>query len=124
MSARRPRPMSDPDERPGEGPVPAVYGAPPAGPLGTRRSPIDLYAELLQVLRRSSVPCRVTRLSYAVGMPVDRTHRALAFLVRLGLATRAGDENPAWRLSRRGFEFLETYWKLRSYLGPVDGFFE
>jgi predicted transcriptional regulator len=99
-----------------------LYGTDRQGPLGARRSPLDLYAELLQVLRRTAAPCRITRLSYAVGMPVDRTHRAVNFLVQLGLVTRTPDETPAWRLTRRGYEFLQTYWKLRSFLGPVEGF--
>jgi len=100
------------------------YGSDRTGPLGARRSPLDLYAELLEVLRRAAAPCRITRLSYAVGMPVDRTHRAVRFLVQLGLVTRTPDPTPSWRLSRRGYEFLQTYWKLRSFLGPVEGFVE
>ncbi|HLY77142.1 MAG TPA: winged helix-turn-helix domain-containing protein [Thermoplasmata archaeon] len=99
-----------------------VYGTNREGPLGARRSPLDLYAELLEVLRRTASPCRITRLSYAVGMPVDRTHRAVNFLVQLGLVGRTADETPAWRLTRRGYDFLQTYWKLRSFLGPVEGF--
>lgn len=99
-----------------------LYGTDRQGPLGVRRSPLDLYAELLEVLRRTASPCRITRLSYAVGMPVDRTHRAVRFLVQLGLVTRTPDPTPAWRLTRRGYEFLQTYWKLRSFLGPVEGF--
>ncbi len=124
MSGRR-NPSPD-DPAPAAGPPTPLspFGAEQQGPLGVRRSPLDLYAELLEVLRRSAAPCRVTRLSYAVGMPIDRTHRALSFLVRIGLAARVGDEVPARRLSRRGYEFLQTYWKLRSYLGPVAGFFE
>jgi predicted transcriptional regulator len=100
------------------------YGGDRQGPLGARRSPLDLYAELLEVLRRTASPCRITRLSYAVGMPVDRTHRAVNFLVQLGLVTRTSDSTPAWRLTRRGYDFLQTYWKLRSFLGPVEGFVE
>jgi predicted transcriptional regulator len=99
-----------------------LYGSARQGPLGARRSPLDLYAELLEVLRRSASPCRITRLSYAVGMPVDRTHRAVSFLVQLGLVTRSGEGTPSWRLTRRGYEFLQTYWKLRSFLGPVEGY--
>jgi predicted transcriptional regulator len=103
---------------------PPPYGTDRQGPLGARRSPLDLYAELLEVLRRTASPCRITRLSYAVGMPVDRTHRAVNFLVKLGLVSRTSDETPAWRLTRRGYDFLQTYWKLRSFLGPVEGFVE
>lgn len=122
MPSRRedlPEPLEPSGEPPAE---PSPYGADRQGPLGARRSPLDLYAELLEVLRRTASPCRITRLSYAVGMPVDRTHRAVNFLVQLGLVTRTADETPAWRLTRRGYEFLQTYWKLRSFLGPVEGF--
>ncbi len=121
MKGRRAEPPDEPGEPDeGGGWVPPAGGGAPA-PLGQRRSPLDLYAELLEVLRRSSAPCRITRLSYAVGMPVDRTHRAVRFLVRLGLVTKVESDTPAWLLSRRGYEFLQTYWKLRSYLGPLDG---
>lgn len=102
--------------------APPLYGTDRQGPFGARRSPLDLYAELLEVLRRTASPCRITRLSYAVGMPVDRTHRAVNFLVQLGLVTPTADTTPSWRLTRRGYEFLQTYWRLRSFLGPVEGF--
>lgn len=103
--------------------VPSPYGEDPTvGPLGPRRSPVELYAEILEVLRRRAAPCRVTRLSYAVGMPVDRTRRALAVLVRLGLAAPGGDQITSWRLTPRGYEFLQTYGKLRSYFEPVEGY--
>ena len=119
----RPKERPETTEAVGEPlPEPPLYGTDRQGPLGARRSPLDLYAELLEVLRRTASPCRITRLSYAVGMPVDRTHRAVNFLVQLGLVTRTPDTTPAWRLTRRGFDFLQTYWKLRSFLGPVEGF--
>ncbi len=124
MPGRREDP-AEPLETASEPPAePPLFGTDRQGPLGARRSPLDLYAELLEVLRRAASPCRITRLSYAVGMPVDRTHRAVNFLVGLGLVTRTADETPAWRLTRHGYEFLRTYWKLRSFLGPVEGFVE
>lgn len=124
MRGRREEPF-DPSEPAGEpSAAPPPFGADRQGPLGARRSPLDLYAELLEVLRRTATPCRITRLSYAVGMPVDRTHRAVNFLVQLGLVTRTADATPSWRLTRRGYDFLQTYWKLRSFLGPVEGFVE
>lgn len=109
---------------PPEPPPPSPYGNDRTGPFGPRRSPVDLYAEVLEVLRRSGGPTRITRLSYAVGMPVDRTRHALALLVRLGLAVRESRDVTAWRLSRRGYEFLQAYWKMRSYLDPVEGYVE
>jgi predicted transcriptional regulator len=105
-------------------PPPSPYGNERAGPFGPRRSPVDLYAEILEVLRRTGGPARVTRLSYAVGMPVDRTRNALALLVRLGLASKEPRDVAAWRLTRRGYEFLQAYWKMRSFLGPTEGFIE
>lgn len=122
MSGRRGEPGEPAEVPTGTPPTAPLYGSDRQGPLGARRSPLDLYAELLEVLRRTAAPCRITRLSYAVGMPVDRTHRAVNFLVQLGLVHRTPDETPAWRLTRRGYEFLQTYWKLRSFLGPVEGF--
>jgi predicted transcriptional regulator len=110
-------------EDPSPLPIESPYGEDQtSGPLGPRRSPVELYAEILEVLRRRAGPCRVTRLSYAVGMPVDRTRRALAVLVRLGLAAPGGGEVTTWHLTPRGYEFLQTYGKLRSYFEPVEGY--
>lgn len=114
-------------EEPSEPPLPpppSPYGKSSAGPLGPRRSPVDLYAEILEVLRRSAGPTRVTRRFYEVGMPVDRTRAALALLVSLGLAAKEVREISSWKLTRRGYEFLRAYWRMRSFLGPTEGYVE
>jgi predicted transcriptional regulator len=118
MTKTSPKKVEPPDEVPPTSP----YGNARSGPLGPRRSPVDLYAEVLEVIHTSSMPCRVTRISYAVGMPVDRTRRILSLLVKLGLATQEGNEVPVWKLSRKGYDFLQSYWRMRSYLDPVQGF--
>ena len=40
--------------------------------LKSKRSKVDLYATILEVIRRYPEGGRITRISYGVGVPVDR----------------------------------------------------
>jgi predicted transcriptional regulator len=81
-----------------------------------RRERTDLFAEILEVVKRYHGRGRITRLSYGVGMPVDRLRGAMEQLARLGLV-RAADDNgrTTFDVTPRGQEFLDTYWKMRSF---------
>lgn len=86
-----------------------------------RRERTDLYAEVLEVVRRSPGRARVTRISYGVGMPVDRLKLLLGQLGTLGLiARRSGDDGDRYELTPRGREFLDVYWRMRAMLGLLD----
>ncbi|MCI4341275.1 MAG: hypothetical protein L3K11_02720 [Thermoplasmata archaeon] len=86
-----------------------------------RRERTDLYAELLEVVRRSPGRARVTRLSYAVGMPVDRLKALLAQLGTLGLlSSKESSAGPTFELTFRGREFLDAYWRMRALLGLLE----
>ncbi len=101
-------------DRPGTGPRTAV-----------RRERTDLYASILEVIKRQPGTARITRISYGAGMPVDRLRSSLDRLVALGLVRRRElDRFTAYELTPRGQEFLTTYWKMRGYValfGPPDG---
>jgi predicted transcriptional regulator len=45
---------------------------------------MDIYAEILEALKRKGLT-RITRVSYAVGLPVDRTKNYLKDLSSSGL---------------------------------------
>jgi predicted transcriptional regulator len=88
-----------------------------------RREATDLYATVLEVVKRYHGGARITRVSYGVGMPVDRLRNLLERLLALGLLrSEELDGRPVYDITPRGQEFLDTYWKMRAYveiLGPA-----
>ena len=81
-----------------------------------RRERTDLFAEILEVVKRYHGQARVTRISYAVGMPVDRLKGSLERLSSLGLLTpQPVGEVIVFELTPRGQQFLDTYWKMRAF---------
>lgn len=81
-----------------------------------RRERTDLYAQILEVIKRYHGQARVTRVSYAVGMPVDRLKSSLETLSGLGLVkTGSIAEVVVYELTPRGQQFLDTYWKMRAF---------
>jgi predicted transcriptional regulator len=95
--------------------VKGADGSAPRRP-NRRREQTDLYATVLEVIKRYHGEARVTRVSYGAGMPVDRLKSLLERLANLGLvAARDVDGRPAYTVTPRGQEFLTTYWKMRGY---------
>lgn len=82
-----------------------------------KRTRSDLYASVLEVIRRYPEGGRITRMSYGVGVPVDRLKTMVESLCSYGLVTRTleGDEVYYW-VTTRGLEFLDTYWKMKGFL--------
>ncbi len=89
-----------------------------------RREVTDLYATVLEVVKRYHGAARITRVSYGAGMPVDRLRTFLDRLLGLGLLrSEEVDGRPIYDITPRGQEFLDTYWKMRGYvelLGPAS----
>jgi len=89
---------------------------------GRRREVTDLYATVLEVVKRYHGAARITRVSYGAGMPVDRLRVCVDRLLSLGLLrSEEVDGRPLFDITPRGQEFLDTYWKMRAYvevLGP------
>lgn len=82
-----------------------------------KRSKTDLYAQVLEVLIRYPEGGRITRVSYGVGVPVDRLKRILEALSNYGLARKLTvDEQTLYFATPRGLEFLDTYWKMKGFL--------
>ena len=86
-----------------------------------RRERTDLFAEILEVVKRYHGRGRITRVSYGVGMPVDRLRDALGQLSRLGLIHVMEDNGATtYGITPRGQEFLDTYWKMRGFTQLFD----
>ena len=86
-----------------------------------RREQTDLYANVLEVVKRYRGEARVTRVSYGAGMPVDRLRKVLDRLAGLGLlSVHDLDGRPAYDITARGQEFLSTYWKMRGFVDALN----
>jgi predicted transcriptional regulator len=87
------------------------------GRRNSKRSKTDLYAEILEVISHYPEGARITKLSYGVGVPVDRLKLLVERLCRYGLARKASDEEGVYYgVTPRGLEFLDTYWKMKGFL--------
>lgn len=110
--------------RPATGSIPPT-AAPPAAPAAPRpprrREKTDLYATILEVVKRHRGAARITRVSYGAGMPVDRLKVAVEQLVALGLLERQQmDGFAVYEVTARGQEFLTTYWKMHAFIELFD----
>lgn len=86
-----------------------------------RREQTDLYATILEVVKRHHGAARITRVSYGAGMPVDRLRTAMERLARLGLLSASErDGRTLYDITPRGHEFLTTYWKMRGFVDLFD----
>lgn len=86
-----------------------------------RREATDLYATVLEVVKRYHGAARITRVSYGAGMPVDRLRNLVERLVALGLLKNEEiDGRPAYDITPRAQEFLTTYWKMRAYIEVLE----
>jgi predicted transcriptional regulator len=88
-----------------------------------KRSKTDLYATILEVIRRYPQGERITRISYGVGVPVDRLKVMVEKLSAMGLVKKVeGDDERSYYFSvtPRALEFLETYWKMRGFLEAFE----
>ena len=97
---------------------------PRSDPTGTarRRELTDLYATILEVVKRYHGQGRITRISYGAGMPVDRLRSSMERLVQLGLVhNEETDGRVVYDITARGQEFLDTYWKMRAYIEVLSG---
>ncbi|QQG48842.1 MAG: hypothetical protein HY247_00530 [archaeon] len=83
----------------------------------SKRTKLDIYAEILEVVRRYPGGGRITRISYAVGVPIDRLRLMIQELCDFGLARVSQEDGETrYAASQRGLDFLETYWKMNGFL--------
>jgi predicted transcriptional regulator len=83
----------------------------------TKRSRTDPYAQVLEVLIRYPEGGRITRVSYGVGVPVDRLRKILEAVSSYGLARKLSlEDQTLYFATPSGLEFLDTYWKMKGFL--------
>jgi len=86
-----------------------------------KRSKADIYATILEVVRRNPGGGRITRVSYGVGVPLDRLRVMVDDLIAFGLLRRTTSEDETtYSATPRGLEYLDTYWKMNGYLEAFD----
>ena len=84
-------------------------------------SQTDLYATILEVIKSHPEGARITRISYGVGVPVDRLKKMVDALTSYGLVMMiTEDEENFFAVTPRGMEFLDTYWKMKGFLASFD----
>jgi class 3 adenylate cyclase len=87
----------------------------------TKRSKADIYATILEVVRRNPGGGRITRVSYGVGVPLDRLRVMIEDLTAFGLLRKTTTNGEtAYTATPRGLEFLDTYWKMNGYLETFE----
>jgi predicted transcriptional regulator len=85
-----------------------------------RRTRYDVYSSILDTVRRRG-SIGITRISYSVGIPVDRAKIAVSFLVERGLIEEEEhDEMKTYKLTARGGESLQALKTVKRYLGLED----
>jgi predicted transcriptional regulator len=90
----------------------------------SKRSRVELYATVLEVIKRYPEGSRITKMSYGVGVPIDRLKTILNDLTDYGLVQTLTDEEEEgvfYTLTPRALDFLDTYWKMRSFLEAFGG---
>ena len=66
---------------------------------------------------RAHPGARIAKLSYGVGVPVDRLKVLVEMLCSLGLTRKAPDGAGAYYgVAPGALEFLDTFWKMTSFL--------
>lgn len=82
-----------------------------------KRSKTDIYATILEVVRRTPGGGKITRISYGAGVPLDRLRVMIDDLSSFGLIRKlTSDGETTYSATQRGLEFLDTYWKMNGYL--------
>lgn len=82
-----------------------------------KRSRVDIYADILEVLKRRPEGASITRVSYGAGLPLDRLKLMLKTLSDYGLVTvRVAGDSRAYNISRRGLEFLDAYRRMQGFM--------
>ncbi len=92
------------------------------GRRNSKRSRTELYVQVLEVITHYPEGVRITRLSYGVGVPVDRLKLIIEKLCGLGLARTSAEEDDVYfGITPRGLEFLDTYSRMKGFLEELGG---
>jgi len=85
-----------------------------------RRTKYDIYADIIEIIARKGV-CSLTRVSYGVNMPVDRTKKVLNFLASHGFIREiAVDDSKKYGATKWGLEYLEIFKRMRKFFAALE----
>jgi predicted transcriptional regulator len=84
------------------------------------RTRIEIYSIMLEALDQNEDGLKITRLSYAVGIPTDRARKYLNFLINAGLVAPNLLDHSYYIITNHGRKFLDAFYVLRGYLGEMD----
>jgi len=95
-----------------------------------KRGRLDIYADILEVLKRQPEGVLITRLSYGAGLPIDRIKPMLEALTHCELVSVHAKGSPLqssftqrrfFYVTRKGLEFLDAYRRIHSLLTYLEG---
>jgi len=81
-----------------------------------KRQRVDIYADMLMVMKSQPEGWNLTRIAYGSGLPNDRAKTFLRTLVSYGLARLERGNVNRYIITVRGRDFLKTYHKMRGYM--------
>ncbi|MFX1536180.1 MAG: winged helix-turn-helix domain-containing protein [Promethearchaeota archaeon] len=84
-----------------------------------KRTRIDIYASIVDIVRRHSEGIRLTRISYGAGIPTDRARQFINDLLSAGLIAPSSDNASYYTVTKHGRKFLDAYNVLRGYLNEM-----
>ena len=98
-----------------------------------KRERLDIYRDILEVLKRQPAGVLITRLSYGAGLPLDRMKPMLDGLTQCDLVVVRVKGDPLqsnlvqrrfYYVTKKGLDFLDAYRRIRdllAYLESEDG---
>lgn len=90
-----------------------------------KRERLDIYADILEVLKHRPEGVLITRISYGAGVPIDRVKPMLDGLTHCDLVSVRAKGDPLqaslvqrrfYYVTKKGLEFLDSYRRIQSLL--------
>jgi len=94
-----------------------------------KRGRLDIYADILEVLKRQPEGVLITRISYGAGLPIDRIRPMLEALTHCELVSVHVKGPPLqssfthrrfFYVTRKGLEFLDAYHRIHNLLTYLE----
>lgn len=84
------------------------------------RTRIDIYAAIIDAADSHQEGLRITRISYAAGIPTDRARKFVEQLMSAGLLAPSVKDNAYYVCTKHGQRFLQSYYIITGYLDEID----
>ncbi|MFW9992939.1 MAG: winged helix-turn-helix domain-containing protein [Candidatus Odinarchaeota archaeon] len=83
------------------------------------RTRIDIYAAIIETIKKHPEGIRLTRITYGAGIPTDRARKFLNQLMAAGLVKPSVKNAKTFVMTKHGRKFLESYYVLKAYLDEM-----